>query len=84
MRPVDPGLQDEEADGHLSLQSVRGPDHRTLRDVVMLGQDFLDRPRGKPMARHVDDVVGPRHHVQVAVLVQVAGVGRLVVAGEGR
>src|SRR3546814_15757987 len=34
------------------------------------------------MPRHVDDVVGARHDVHVAVFVDDAGVARLVVAGE--
>jgi hypothetical protein len=36
------------------------------------------------VAGDVDDVVGPRHHEEVAVLVDVAGVGGLVVPGERR
>ena len=36
------------------------------------------------MAGHIDDVVGARHYVEIAVLVLIAGITRLVIAGKGR
>ena len=48
----------------------------------MRRQDLLHGAGGKPVAGDVDDVVGARHHEDVAVLVDEAGIGRLVVARE--
>ena len=50
----------------------------------MRGEHLLDRSGRKSVAGDVDDVVGASHHEDVAVVVDVAGVGRLVVTGEAR
>src|SRR2546430_16821483 len=54
--------------------------HRALGHVAMGGEHLFHRPRGEPVARDVDDVVGAAHHPEIAVLILVAGVGRQVVA----
>ena len=45
-----------------------------------LGKHFFDSAGRQPVPGHVDDVVDAAHHVEVAVLVHVAGVAREVVA----
>ncbi len=49
----------------------------------MRGENFLDRAGREPVARDVDDIVGSRHHVYIAVLVDKARITGLVIAGEG-
>ena len=77
---VDARLQNDEADGQLALQLVGDADHGALGDVRMRGEHLLHRSGREAVAGDVDDVVGPRHDVDVAVLVDVARVGRLVEA----
>src|SRR5450755_3854649 len=84
VRTFDPGLQDEEPDGQLSLELVRGPDHGALGDVGVGGQHLLDRAGREAVAGDVDDVVGAGHHEHVARIIDVPSVGGLVVAGERR
>jgi hypothetical protein len=81
VRPVDAGLQHHEADRHLAFQFVVDADHRALGDVLVLGKDFLHAAGREAVAGDVDEVVGATHDVDVAVLVEVAGIARLVVAG---
>ena len=81
-RAVDAGLQHDEAARHLALQLVLDAEHRAFGDVLVRGQHLLHAAGRKPVAGDVDDVVGAAHHVDVAVLVDEAGVRGLVVAGE--
>ncbi len=82
MGPVDPGGQHQEADRRLALQVVRHADDGALGDVRMARQHLFHAAGGKAVAGDVDDVVGAGHDVDVAILVDIAGVGGLVVAGE--
>ena len=79
-RPIDAGLEDEEAERQLSLERVGDSDHRALRDVGVRREHLFHCAGREPVPRDVDDVVGPGHDEDVALLVDVAGVGRLVVA----
>ena len=76
-------FQDDEADRQLPFELVRHADHRALGHVRVRGEDLLHRPGREAMAGDVDDVVGAGHDEDVVVLVDVAGVGGLVVAGKG-
>ena len=49
----------------------------------MVGLYLLQGAGGEPMAGHVDDVIGARHDVQEALLVDVAGVHGVVEALRG-
>ena len=73
-------LQDDEAHRHFALQLVGRADDSALRDVAVTGNHFLDRAGRQPMAGDVDDVVDATHHVEIAVVVLVAGVAGQVVA----
>ena len=77
---LDPRLQDGEADRHLTLEIIGDPDDRALGDIRVGGEHLLHRAGRKPVAGGVDDVVGPAHDVDVAVVVDVARVGGHVVA----
>jgi hypothetical protein len=66
----------------LALQLVGDADDGAFGDVRDGRQDLLHAAGRQPVAGDVDDVVGARHDEEVAVLVHVAGIGRLVVAGE--
>lgn len=81
-RAVDAGVEDDEAAGHLALHRVGHTDDGAFGDVGVFGEDFLHRAGRQAVAGDVDDVVGAGHDEEVAVLVDDAGVGRLVVAGE--
>jgi hypothetical protein len=45
----------------------------------MIRQDLFHGTGGKPVAGHVDDVVGAAHHIGVALGIDKAGIGGLVV-----
>ena len=49
----------------------------------MVSLYLLQGAGGEPMAGHVDDVIGARHDVQEALLVDVAGVHGVVEALRG-
>src|SRR5262249_33282159 len=80
---IDARLEDEEADRQLALELVAGADHGAFRHVRMREEHLLDRAGRETVPRNVDDVVRSRHHEDVAVLVDEAGIGGLVVAREG-
>jgi len=84
MLALDSRLEDEQTERDLPLELVGDTDHCALGDVGMGGEDLLDRTSRQSVAGDVDDVVGASHHEDVAVLVDVAGVGSFVVPGEGR
>ena len=50
----------------------------------MLGEHLLHRSRRQAVARHVDDVVGAAHDVEVSLAIEVPGVAREVVPLERR
>src|SRR5579885_2277510 len=81
-RAVDAGLEHDEAARHLALELVLDAEHGALGDVGVGGQHLLHAAGREPVAGDVDDVVGAAHDEDVAVLVLVAGIRRLVVAGE--
>src|SRR5579883_1326229 len=81
-RPVDARLQHKEAERHLALELVGDAHARAFGDVVVARQHFLDLAGAEAMTGHVDHVVDPRHHRDIAVLVDEARVARLVVARE--
>ena len=78
-----PLLDHDQRPRHLALQLVGDPDHRALGDGRVRRQDGLDRPGGQPVSGDVDHVVGPAHHEDVAVVVDVAAVPGQVVPGVG-
>jgi hypothetical protein len=57
-------------------------DDGALGDVAVRGEHLLHAAGREAVAGDVDDVVGAAHDVDVAVVVDEAGVGGLVVAGE--
>ena len=57
-------------------------DHGALGDILVLGDDLFHLAGRQAVAGDVDDVVGARHDVGVAVGVDEAGVGGRVVARE--
>ncbi len=50
----------------------------------MAGQNLFHRAGGQAVAGHIDHVIGARHDIEIAVLVQIAGIAGLVIAGEMR
>ena len=75
------GIQDDEADGNLALHGILHADDRALGHVRVPRQDLFHAPGREPVPGDVDDVVGAAHDEEIAVVVQVAGVARLVVTG---
>jgi hypothetical protein len=65
-----------------ALQLVGDADHGAFGDVRMGGEHLLHAAGRQAVAGDVDDVVGAAHDVEIAVLVDEAGIGGLVVAGE--
>src|SRR5205814_10613872 len=84
MLALDSCFEDEQPEWDLPLELVSDADHCTLGYVGMRGEHLLDRSSRQSVAGNVDDVIGPSHHEDVAVVVDVGGVGRLVVTGELR
>ena len=76
-----PGLQHQEAQRHLALERVGDADDGAFGDIGMRGQHLLDRAGREAVAGDIDDVVGARHDEDIAVLVDIAGIGGVVVAG---
>ena len=82
-----PGLGDAacfatvDAGGFFIGELVGDADHRAFGDVVVAAQDLLDLAGRQAMAGDVDHVVDARHHEDVAVVVDIARVAGLVVAG---
>jgi len=62
---------------------VSRADDRAFSHILVGRENALHLPGGQAMASDVDDVVGARHHIDVAVLVDIARIARLVVAGMG-
>ena len=83
-RPLDPGLEHQEAERHLALQRIGDADHRAFGDIGMRRQHLLDLAGREPVGGDVDDVVGAGHHVDVAVGVDEPGVGGLIETRERR
>ena len=79
---LDAGIEHREADRDLALEAVGDADHRAFGHIGMGRQHLFHAAGGEAMAGDVDDVVGAAHDVEVAVLVPVAGIGGLVVAGK--
>ena len=75
-------VQHDEAERDLALHRIVYSDDGAFGDVGMLGQHLLHGPGRQAVAGDVDDVVGARHDEKVAVSVDNAGVGGLVVAGK--
>jgi FKBP-type peptidyl-prolyl cis-trans isomerase 2 len=71
---VRPLVEAEEAHGQLALELVRHADHGAFGHVRMGGQHLLHAAGRQPVAGHVDDVIGARHDVEIAVLVDHARV----------
>ena len=83
-RGGDPALEHGEAAWRLALERILDADHRTFGDRRMRGDHLLHAAGRETVTRDIDDVVGAAHHVDIAVLVEKAGIGRLVVAREIR
>ena len=62
-----PALRTSKPERHLAFELVGDADNRALGDVRVCGEDLLDRTRREPVAGDVDDVVGTRHHEDIAV-----------------
>src|SRR6202000_770807 len=67
---VGPVEQGQEGHRHRALGRVGHPDHRRLGHLRVGHGDGLDLQGGDPVRGHVDHVVGPAQHPQVAVVVQ--------------
>ena len=74
------GLQANESQRRLPFQFVGNTGNRALGHVGMHRQNLFQRTGGQPVAGNVDHVVGPGHHVDVALLVHIAGVAGRVEA----
>ena len=68
----DPGLEDEEAERDFPLDRIAHTDHSTLSNIGMGGQHLFHRAGREAVASHIDDVVGADHHVDVAIVIEVA------------
>ena len=44
--------------------------------------DFFHRAGGQAVARHIDHIVGARHDVEIAILIDISGVAGFIIAGE--
>ena len=77
------GVEAHEANRHLSLKLVRHADHRTFGHVRVPREDLFHSPCREAVACHIDHVIGARHDVEVAVLVDHARVARFIIAREG-
>jgi hypothetical protein len=69
--------------GSWPFSCVGHADHGAFGHVRVRGQHLFHAAGRQAVARDVDDVIGARHDVEVAVLVDHAGIAGLVVAGEG-
>ena len=78
------GLEHDEADRNLALERVGHTRPRRIRRRRVGGEDLFHLAGREPVAGDVDDVVDAAHHGEVAVVVEVAGVGGEVVAGMRR
>jgi len=77
-----PALRTSQAQGRLAFELVGDPDHGALRDIRVRGEDFFDGTGREPVPGDIDDVVGASHDEDIALLVDVSGIGREVVARE--
>ncbi|EGE58250.1 hypothetical protein RHECNPAF_3340049 [Rhizobium etli CNPAF512] len=75
-------LQHQKTARRLTLQRIDDTDDRAFGDIGMLRANFLHRAGREAMTGTIDDVVGPRHDEEVAVLIDIAGVGGLVITGK--
>src|SRR5699024_9633139 len=75
--------ENDEGAGDLALDLVMDPDDGSLGHSRVGGDDGLDDAGRQAVTGDVDDIVGAPHDVDVAVLVEVAGVAGEVVAVEG-
>src|SRR5699024_7828906 len=67
----------------LALQRIVSPDDRAFRHIRVAGERLLDGAGGQAVAGDIDDVIGACHDEDIAVLIDVAGIPGLIVAGEG-
>jgi hypothetical protein len=79
---VTPALSTTNPRGIWPLSCRRRPSTAHSATSGMIGQHLLHAAGGEPVAGHVDDVVGAAHDEHVAVFVDIAGVGGLVVSRE--
>ena len=66
----------------MALQIVMGAEDGTLGDIGMVGDDLLHRPGGEPVTGDIDDVVHTAHDIDIAVLVDIAAVAGIIIAGK--
>lgn len=82
---VDPCFEHHEPTRQLAFELIGDPDDSTFSNRRVTGQHRLHCAGGEPVASHVDHVVGAPHHIQVAVLVEVATVtGQVVTVVSGQ
>src|SRR3990172_2878261 len=79
---IGPRIEDHERERNLALQRVGCADDGAFGDVRMRGEDLLHRAGRKPVPGDVDHVIRSAHHPEVTVLVSIASVRGLIVAGE--
>ncbi len=76
-----PAFSTTKPTGTWPFKRVVDADDRAFGHVGMVRQHLFHVAGGEPVAGDVDDVVGAGHHEDIAVLVDVAGVAGLIVAG---
>src|SRR6516225_9062467 len=67
-RPVDAGLEHDEAARNLALEFVDDADHGAFGDILVRGQHLLHATGREPVAGNVDDVVAVAHYVDLFIL----------------
>src|SRR6185295_4372727 len=78
----DSRLQHHETDRHLALDLIGNAEYRAFCHIGMRGEYFLHAASRQAMARNIDDVVGAGHDVDIAILIDEACIGGLVIAWE--
>src|SRR5262249_57758838 len=81
-RTVDTGVEHDEASRDLAFHLVGHAYNGAFGHVPVLGDDLLHLSRRQAVSGNIDDVVRARHHIDVAIGVNVACVGGRVVARE--
>ena len=77
----DVGLEHNEANRNLPLQFLNLGNNRSLTNLLMSYQDLLHLGRTKSMSSSIDNIVQPRHNIQIAIIVIIAGISSGIVAG---
>src|SRR5262245_4242944 len=81
-RAINAGIEHDKAGGDLALQFVGNADHGAFGHILVAGYHLFHLPGREAVTGDIDDVVGSRHHVDVAVGIHVARIRGGVVARE--